>query len=114
MSVTDLCSVIFLIQNVKRTLMNELTAFQRDLLYIIQNQGDPNGLEIKEAIQTYYEEKINHGRLYPNLDQLADAGLISKGEHDKRTNKYEITQRGQQTIRKRMRWERERAEELVD
>lgn len=94
--------------------MYDLTAFQRDLLYIIQDQNEPNGLEIKAAIEEYYQEEINHGRLYPNLDQLAERGLITKGSHDKRTNKYDLSQRGQEILKARIEWEQAHLGDLLD
>ena len=65
--------------------MNEMTAFQRDLLYVVHDKDEPHGLEIKAAVEDYYQEEINHGRLYPNLDDLVSRGLLIKGKHDKRT-----------------------------
>jgi DNA-binding PadR family transcriptional regulator len=41
---------------------------------------------------------INHGRLYPNLDELVDRGLIEKSELDKRTNEYSLSDAGEQLI----------------
>lgn len=74
---------------------SSLTAFQRDcLLAIAQITGhndQPYGLEIKRTLNDWYQEDINHGRLYPNLDELSEAGLISIGQLDERTNKYELT-----------------------
>lgn len=78
--------------------MNDLTAFQRDLLRVVAGMDDAKGLEIKAELEEYYEEEINHGRLYPNLDQLTEKGLINKGELDKRSNYYEITRRGMREI----------------
>lgn len=85
--------------------MKELTGFQRDLLYVIAGLGEPHGLAIKEEVEKYYEKEIHHGRLYPNLDTLTEQGLISKGQHDKRTNAYTLTQRGHQNITARREWE---------
>ena len=77
--------------------LHDLTAFQRDLLVVIDtSEQDPlHGLGIKETIEEKYnDEKIHHGRLYPNLDTLVEMGFVSKGEVDQRTNSYEITRRG--------------------
>jgi len=52
---------------------------------------EPHGLAIKEELDAYYEQEINHGRLYPNLDDLVNKGLLEKGELDKRTNVYTVT-----------------------
>ena len=62
--------------------MNDLTAFQRDTLYVIANIEDnpyPHGLSIKEVLGEHYATEINHGRLYPNLDKLARVGLVETG-----------------------------------
>lgn len=85
--------------------MNHLTAFQRDVLYTIANLNDPHGLAIKEELETYYESEVNHGRLYPNLDQLVEQDLIDKGEKDDRTNEYQLTDHAWDTIRQRREWE---------
>ncbi len=85
--------------------MFDLTAFQRDLLYVITGLSEPHGLEIKKEIQESYSTEINHGRLYPNLDTLVEKGLVDKGEKDKRTNFYVITKRGRREIEARDEWE---------
>lgn len=65
--------------------MNDLTGFQRDLLYVIAGLEDPHGLALKDELEDYYEKEIHHGRLYPNLDTLVDKDLIEKGQLDRRT-----------------------------
>jgi PadR family transcriptional regulator, regulatory protein PadR len=66
--------------------MNDLTAFQRDLLYVIAGLDEPHGLAIKEELEQYYDGEIHHGRLYPNLDVLVEKGLVKKGSRDRQTN----------------------------
>lgn len=88
--------------------MDDLTGFQRDLLFVIAGLDEPNGLEIKAELETYYESDIRHGRLYPNLDTLVDEGFVEKGKHDQRTNKYLLTEKGKRTIRDRFAWQGER------
>ena len=85
--------------------MHDLTGFQRDILYVTAGLEEPHGLAIKGELDDYYEQEINHGRLYPNLDDLVDKGLLEKGELDKRTNVYTVTQRGQREIEARREWE---------
>jgi len=94
--------------------MEELTAFQRDCLYVIagMNEEEPHGLGVKEALEDYRAEKINHGRLYPNLDTLVDKGLVSKGEIDRRTNYYKLTRRGRREINARHEWVNEQVEDV--
>lgn len=87
--------------------MHDLTAFQRDLLYVIMGMEDPHGLAIKTELEEYYEAPINHGRLYPNLNELVEKGLVEKSEKDGRTNVYTTTQRGRRVIDARSEWEAE-------
>jgi PadR family transcriptional regulator, regulatory protein PadR len=90
--------------------MDDLTGFQRDLLYVIAGADQPSGQDIKSEIEQYYSSEINHGRLYPNLDTLVNKGLVEKGELDRRTNYYTITDDGERTIRNRREWEQQYAD----
>jgi DNA-binding PadR family transcriptional regulator len=91
--------------------MFNLTGFQRDLLYAISSQTKPSGQEIKEILERDVEE-VRHGRLYPNLDTLVEEGLVEKGQLDRRTNYYDITEEGKQLLAERREWENERVEFL--
>lgn len=77
------------------------------MLYVIAGLDDPNGLEIKDELEEYYENEIHHGRIYSNLDLVVNRGLISKGEIDKRANYYRLTDRGEREIEARREWEAE-------
>lgn len=90
--------------------MHDLTGFQRDLLYVIAGADRPSGQSVKEEVEGYYSSEINHGRLYPNLDTLVNKELVEKGELDRRTNFYAITEAGHQRIDERRAWE----EQYVD
>lgn len=85
--------------------MHDLTGFQRDLLYVIAGADQPSGQDVKEEVEKYYEQEINHGRLYPNLDTLVNKELVDKGEHDRRTNYYALNETGEQRIQDRREWE---------
>lgn len=85
--------------------MDELTGFQRDLLYVIAGLSGPSGLEIITDLSEYYSKEIPDGRLYPNLDTLIEMELIEKGRRDNRTNKYQLTDRGKREIKARRNWE---------
>ncbi|WP_222914023.1 PadR family transcriptional regulator [Natrinema sp. SYSU A 869] len=93
--------------------MYDLTGFQRDLLYTIAGQDEPHGLAIKEELEDYYEKEIHHGRLYPNLDEIVDKGLVEKGELDRRTNYYTITARGRRELEARREWKEQYVGELL-
>ncbi|RZV06512.1 PadR family transcriptional regulator [Natrinema hispanicum] len=85
--------------------MDDLTGFQRDLLYVIAGADQPSGQDVKDEIEQYYSSEINHGRLYPNLDTVVNKELVEKGQLDRRTNYYAITDEGEQAIEDRYEWE---------
>ena len=85
--------------------MDDLTGFQRDLLYVLAGLEAPHGLALNGELEEYYEKEIHHGRLYPNLDTLVNKGLVSKGARDDRTNEYTLTRRGRREINARRDWE---------
>ena len=89
-------------------MIDDLTAFQRDRLYVIaglDNETPPYGLAIKEELDKHYSGGINHGRLYPNLNDLVETDLVEKGSVDDRTNSYGLTERGHREIEARREWE---------
>ena len=85
--------------------MDTLTGFQRDLLYIAAGLDHPSGQDVSDELEGYYEAEINYGRLYPNLDELVEDGFIEKGQLDRRTNYYEITETGTEALHTRREWE---------
>lgn len=85
--------------------MNDLTAFRRDLLYVICRRNRPHGLALKDALEEYHDGEINPGRLYPNLDRLVEKGLVEKGQRNARTNVYTLTEEGRRSIQRRREWE---------
>ncbi|ESS07396.1 MAG: putative transcriptional regulator [uncultured archaeon A07HB70] len=84
--------------------MFDLTAFQRDLLYVIAGMDRPSGQEVKRRLEEAVGE-TSHGRLYPNLDTLVTEAYVEKGEIDRRTNFYQLTPAGQTALRERRAWE---------
>lgn len=89
--------------------LHDLTAFQRDALVVIAGLTRPKGLDIKDRLeQDYGVSKINHSRLYPNLDTLVDLGLLEKGQKDDRTNEYQLTTRGERELEAHQQWTRDR------
>ena len=82
----------------------ELSAFQENILTILAEEAR-YGLAIKRELENYYESEVNHGRLYPNLDDLVDMGLVEKSELDKRTNQYALTEDGYQALLDQLQWQ---------
>lgn len=85
--------------------LHELTGFQRDLCYVIAGLNNPHGLAVMAELEDYYAGPIHHGRLYPNLDALVDAGFVAKRAKDQRTNAYSLTPAGRRALERRRDWE---------
>lgn len=75
------------------------------MLYVIAGEDGPKGVDVKELLDQYYEQDVDHGQLYPNLDELVEKGLIEKGKIDDRTNEYSLTKRGKRELAARRDWE---------
>lgn len=88
------------------TTWTDLTAFQRDTLETIATLEATDetsyGLAIKRHLKADYGE-VNHGRLYPNLDDLIERGLLEKTQLDRRTNEYRLTDAGRALLKNRAR-----------
>lgn len=87
----------------KRGIARDLTAFQHNILIILSEEA-MYGLAIKRRLEAYYDSEVNHGRLYPNLDDLVEMGLVDKSELDKRTNQYALTDEGYETVIDTLDW----------
>jgi len=81
----------------------DLTAFQQNILTTLSEEP-MYGLAIKRQLEEYYGDEVNHGRLYPNLDDLVEEGLVEKSELDKRTNQYALTEAGEGAVLDQVEW----------
>jgi PadR family transcriptional regulator PadR len=85
--------------------MDTLSGFQRDILWIVAGSDSSIGMTILEQLEAYYEESINSGRFYPNINELVESGLIEKNNTGGRTNTYSITERGESVLQNRIQWQ---------
>ncbi|MEZ3116614.1 PadR family transcriptional regulator [Halobaculum sp. MBLA0147] len=85
------------------TVLPGLSAFQQNVLAVLADEA-MYGLAIKRELETYYDDEVNHGRLYPNLDELVELGLVEKSQLDRRTNRYALTDRGRRTVLRKAAW----------
>ena len=85
------------------TAWHDCTGFQRDLLKAIADHDEydrePYGLALRDWLEAKYDDEINHSRLYQNLAQLEDRGLVAKTSIDARTNAYELTDTAEELVR---------------
>lgn len=82
----------------------DLSAFQRDVLSILAREGPEYGLGLREQLKRDGYRDVNNARLYTNLDELVEMGLVGKSECDGRTNEYELTTDGKGELRVYQRW----------
>jgi DNA-binding PadR family transcriptional regulator len=85
--------------------MHDLTAFQRDQLYVIAGLDGARGVRIQDELEKYYMDDVQPGRLYPNLDKLVEKGLVNKEPINDRANSYSPTRRALRTLDARDEWE---------
>jgi DNA-binding PadR family transcriptional regulator len=85
---------------------SQLTVFRLDLLATLRETGATHGLGVKRHLEKRRDEDVNHGRLYPNLDELVTMGLVAKETEkpDHRTNRYRLTDDGERELMARGEW----------
>jgi DNA-binding PadR family transcriptional regulator len=82
---------------------SDLTQFQLNICAVLADGAD-YGLGIKDDLEQYYDAEVGNGRLYPNLDELVERGLVAKSTRDQRTNEYALTDDGAHLVRERAQW----------
>jgi len=87
-----------------RDIAADLTKFQMRCLATIANDPGTHGLGVKDELEDYYPDNVRHGRLYPNLDTLVALDLVDKGQRDRRTNTYTLTERGHAVLAYEIAW----------
>jgi len=88
------------------SVLGRLTAFQTSILLAIPRadahpdapDGEPHGLAVKQRLERDYGTEINHGRLYPTLHGLAEAGLIEQYDINRRTKAVTLTDAGRDAL----------------
>ena len=84
----------------------DLTGFQRDILFVLisLDGSNPSGTDVKRHLRETYGEAINHGRLYQNLRDLVDDGLVEKRPVDGRTNAYRVSPAARDRLESHTAW----------
>ena len=82
----------------------DLSAFQRDVLWLLADESPLKGVDVKSGLEEYYGEPVHQAQLYTNLDSLAECGLIEKEHVDGRTNAYSLTEAGRRSLSARQAW----------
>lgn len=92
--------------------LTNMSSFNINVLFIIAELGEPSGAEILERIKHISDVDANHGRLYPNLDQLSDQGYIVKGSRSRRTNYYTLTDKAINEMNSHVSWQQSKLDSL--
>lgn len=87
--------------------MGELTALQRDILFVLAGLGRPAGVDIERELNEYYSSGVGNSRLYQSLNQLVDKGFVDKGAKNARTNEYQLSEKGEQWLNDHFSWRRQ-------
>jgi len=87
------------------TAARDLRLFHVEILRavaLIERSGEEcSGQAIKDRLDQWFGEEINHGRLYPNLDELVHGRVLEKGQINRRTNRYVLTDEGRAVLTER-------------
>lgn len=88
--------------------MADLSAFRRDLLVAVAACDGGSGYDAREHLSEWWG-RINHARLYENLGELVDRGLVDKDAegHNDRTKTYLVTDEGRAALQRDMEWRAE-------
>lgn len=84
-----------------------LSAFQQTILTVLAEETR-YGLAIKRELETYFDKDPSHYRVYTNLDELTEQGLVARRERDGRTNEYALTNAGYHVLLGQLAWQAER------
>jgi len=87
---------------------SDYTRFQIEQLAALANleasETVASGAAIQRQLEAYLDTEISQPRLYQNLDDLAEAGLLTRTQHDGRTYELELTAAGRACLRERVEW----------
>jgi DNA-binding PadR family transcriptional regulator len=93
--------------------VHELTAIQRDLLFVIRGLDEASGQDVKAELERTQGRSVLSGRIYTNLDELVEEGFVHKGIKNGRTNEYTLTEKGRKEILNQLRWQKRYVRQLA-
>lgn len=75
--------------------LHDYSGFQRVLLYSLAACDGPTGSHVHDIVDAEYSTAISRQRVYANLDDLVEAGLVEKHPDDNGwTKTYRVTEAG--------------------
>ncbi|ELZ13645.1 transcriptional regulator PadR family protein [Halovivax asiaticus JCM 14624] len=76
---------------------------RRDICYLLAGSEERRGQQVKSALESHYEQRIDPSGFYGSLSALVDAGFVEKrtdGLHDV----YTLTDAGQDRLDEHVSW----------
>ena len=90
--------------------LSNLSAFRRDLLFVIASFGGtdkvPAGVAITEDLRAVSAGSVTQGRFYQNLRDLVANDVVEKRPIDGRTNAYYLPSSTTEALATHVAWER--------
>lgn len=84
--------------------MKDITAPERDTLYLLCDASTATAEELREDMNEYYPRSFTRQQVDSYLSSLADAGLVKETEAAETTT-YCLTDLGVRTLAERRNWE---------
>ena len=82
----------------------DLSAFQRDVLWLLADESGLKDVDVKRRLEQYYGDPVHQAQLYANIDGLADSGLVEKQRTGGRSSVYSLTEAGRRSLSARQAW----------
>ncbi|WP_290810109.1 helix-turn-helix transcriptional regulator [Halovivax sp.] len=82
---------------------------RRDTCYILADEGELRGQELKSRLESHYDARIEPSAFYGSLSALVEAGHVevrTEGISDV----YALTEAGERRLREHYEWVRDRVE----
>lgn len=79
----------------------ELVDIHRDIILTLARSGPTHGRGLMDDLACLRDEDITDSRLYRNLGDLEDLGLVEirENKHDERSHEYALTPTGRSAVR---------------
>lgn len=82
----------------------ELTAFQRDVCWVLASEGPAAVAILQAALTAYYGFDVGRNRLAATVGELADGDLVDRRRHADGTARFRLTTAGRRTLSRRQIW----------
>ncbi|MCF2168309.1 helix-turn-helix transcriptional regulator [Halobacterium salinarum] len=83
--------------------LTDYSAIQRDILWILADEGASKGVSISDSLGSYYRSEVTASRVYSNLNKLVGKDIVTKRSSG-RDNEYELTTAGRHALNRRRDW----------